>query len=107
MADFVFGPVCLDQKSFISALDNCSNRYRRLEGRELTYETDKLRSHEKANLAVRIQPPVPRSLRGPRAPNQDGRASCFPKETAQGLGAKYTAKMAGLEAVQSIGDTLF
>jgi hypothetical protein len=42
-----------------------------------------------------------------RAPNQEGRASCFPKETAQGLGAKYTAKMAGLEAVQSIGDTLF
>ncbi len=50
---------------------------------------------------------VGRFLRGSRAPNQDGRVSCFPKETAQGLGAKYTAKMAGLEAVQSIGDTLF
>jgi hypothetical protein len=31
-------------------------RYRRLEGRGLAQETDKIQSHEKANLAVRIQP---------------------------------------------------
>jgi len=31
-ADFIFGPVCREQKSFFSALDNCSNRYRLVGG---------------------------------------------------------------------------
>jgi len=56
-ADFVLGPVKLDHKEFISALDRCSNRYPLVGGTRQRHFDGTSLSHENC-LKTRRLPPV-------------------------------------------------